>query len=297
MSFPTVTLLDSFVRTENPLGVTKTEWREFFESGTNKGWLNGSEWETLSGLTIEGAYWHPATYSEPGVALEFTFEDEYSPGNYWAVMACISNPEEIHFTGYRLKLTTLGKKEGASFKFKLEKAVLGVWTVLAETSESVVMDKEYRFGLSVQGGKVIGWRKIKAGAWEEIINHADSAYTSGYVGFNAIAQFGDIINFEAGPAEGGPPVITNPGTRHSVISKALTRQIKATNTTEYKITGLPEGLSYSEVTGLIEGTPTKLESTKVKVTAKGPEGEDEIEFEWIIEEASGSKENVTYMLL
>lgn len=295
MSFPTVTLLDSFARTEEPFGVTKTEWQELFESSTHKGRLNGSEWETISGSQPEGAYWHPTEFTEPGVAVNFTFKNSIHTGNYWSLWACVSNPEEIHFTGYRLKIVAETAGEGG-FKFVLEKAVLGVWTVMTEKA-SVTMKKGYHLGLSVQGGKVIGWRKIESGAWEEILNHADSSYTTGYVGFDAEAFFGIITNFEAGPETSGVPVVENPGTRHSTLSKPVSLQIHSTFTTEYKAEGLPEGLSINEGTGLITGTPTKLESTKVKIKVKGPEGTDETEFEWIIEEASAVKENRTFMIL
>ncbi len=96
----------------------------------------------------------------------------------------------------------------------------------------------------------------------------------------------------------GAPELAEISEQKNSKGKAITPlTIIATNTETYEASGLPAGLTIKPLTGKIEGTPEKLESTKVKVTVKGAEGEAEIEFEWIIEEASGSKENVTYMLL
>lgn len=295
MPFPTVTLLDSFIRAEeNPLS-NGGKWKDFFESAEHKGRCNGTEWETISGSTKEGAYWQPETFKEPGVALDLTFKNPVREGNYWSLLACLGEPESAIFTGYRLKIVAAEAGEG-SFTFILEKAVAGVWTVMTEKA-AVTMKAGYRFGLSVQGGKVIGWRKIAAGAWEEILNHADVSYTEGFIGFNAIAQDGDVINFEGGPESSGPPVLENPGTRHNVINKPLSLQIHSTHTTEYKAEGLPEGLTINEATGLITGEPKKLGSSKVKIKVKGPEGEAETEFEWIIEEKSAVKKNKTYVIV
>src|SRR5208282_1436751 len=120
----------------------------------------------------------------------------------------------------------------------------------------------------------------------------------GYVAFTAEAEFGDIVNFEAGPEKIGPPVVTNPGTQHSVIGKSVSLQIHSTFTTEYKAEGLPEGLEpINEETGLITGTPEKLEMAKVTVKVKGPEGTDETEFKWVIEETGAYKKNRTFMIL
>jgi hypothetical protein len=300
MSFPAVEVLDPFHgrEPENPLGLTEPwagRWKELFESSSHKGKITG-EWETISGPpTIEGGYWHPSTFKEPGVAGELTFNATPGAGSYWALWACVEKPGEIHFTGYRLKIIDNVSREG-HFTFKLEKAVLGVWTVMVEKAE-VIMEKNDRFGIAVQSGVVSGWRKKGAGSWEEILNHSDSSYTEGYIGFTGSAGFGILINFE-GPAEAvGPPVVENPGTRHSTLGESVSLQIHSTFTTEYKAEGLPEGLSINEGTGLITGTSTKLESTKVKIKVKGPEGTDETEFEWIIEEAGTAKANRTFMVL
>jgi len=96
----------------------------------------------------------------------------------------------------------------------------------------------------------------------------------------------------------GAPELAEISEQKNSKGKAITPlTIIATNTETYEASGLPAGLTIKPLTGKIEGTPEKLESTKVKVTVKGAEGEAEIEFEWIIEEASGSKENVTYMII
>jgi len=291
MAFPTVAVLDSFKGgNESPLS-HGGDWKEFFPSGESMGEIAHKEWETDSAHRPEGAYWQPAEFTEPGVALEWA--GKVTDEHYWELWACVSHPTSALISGYVVKLKQEG---GGKFAVELEKCVANVLTELAKTT-AVAFAVEDRFGLSVQAGKVIAWRKKGGGAWEELISKADGTYTTGFVGFVAEAGFGDIVNFEAGPVGSGPPVVTNPGTQHSVIGEPVSLQIKATNTTEYKATGLPEGLSINEGTGLITGTPEKLESTKVKVKVKGPEGTDETEFEWVIEEASAHKKNRTFMIL
>ena len=86
MAFPTVALLDSFIRLETPTLSNGGKWQSLYESGENKGNCNGEEWETSSGATKEGAYWHPTTFKEPGVALEFTFAKSINVGNYLVAM-------------------------------------------------------------------------------------------------------------------------------------------------------------------------------------------------------------------
>ena len=203
-------------------------------------------------------------------------------GTTWSLWTCVEHPNEIHFAGYRLKIVAeIGGAGG--FIFKLEKATLGVWSVLAEKT-SVTMKKGYRFGIAVQSGVVSAWRKIESGAWEEIFNVSDSSYTEGYVGFDVIAQDGIAINFEAGHGEeSGTPSVENPGTQHTRLNKEVSLQIKAVNATHYAATGLPTGLSINSSTGLITGTAEAIESPLVKVVVENEAAETaSATFEWVV---------------
>lgn len=302
MAFPTVTVLDSFKREETPLekgnGTIPGAWETFFIASGGVGHcVSNTDWENHASEDIEGAYWSVSTFSAPtGVAI--TRDRRMEDGGTWFVMACITAPTTTEISGYRLTaLRTGGSGSTAKFTVKLERCDKHIFTVLHTMTEEVIKEGD-RMGLAVQAGKVEYYRKVGGGAWEERASGNDATYSSGYSAFGVInAGDGNTTNFEAGPEESGTPVVENPGTRHSTLGKPVSLQIHSTFTTEYKAEGLPEGLSINEGTGLITGTPTKLESTKVTIKVKGPEGTDETEFEWIIEEAGAHKKNKTFMVL
>jgi Putative Ig domain len=280
-SFPTVTLLDPFTSNENPLS-NGGKWKQFFPAGSNMGRTNGTAWETISASIPEGAYWHPIEFSNPGVALEWAVRT--TDNTYWKLWACVSNPTSSSINGYVLQLKHEGSGSSHKFEVKLEKCAANVFTELGKVSaiEFAVGD---RFGLSVQEGKVIAWRKKGGGEWEELLSKADSSYTTGYVGFVAEAGFGDIINFEAGSAGGGgsSPSVENPGKQHARTFKSTSLQIHALNVTKYFATNLPLGLSISESTGLITGEFETEESPVVKIKVENEKAETaETSFEWIV---------------
>lgn len=80
--------------------------------------------------------------------------------------------------------------------------------------------------------------------------------------------------------EWGPPILTNPGKQESEIEEPVDFRLPVSKvglTSEWTATGLPEGLTIS-ATGVIEGAPTKLGESTVKVTVKDSEGEATEEF-------------------
>lgn len=288
-SFPTVTVLDSFKgHEENPLN-NGGKWKEFFPSKANKGRLTNEYWETISGSIVEGAYWQPLEFSDPGVALQWI--RSVSDNTYWRLWACVSNPATSSLNGYALKL----KQEGAGkFEAKLEKCAANVFTELGKTT-GVAFAIGDRFGISVQEGKVIAWRKKGVGAWEELFSKADSSYTKGFAAFDVIGGFGDIVNFEAGSSGGGESTIENPGRQHSRTFKPVSLQIHALNAVKYFATNLPTGLSISEETGLITGEPEVVESPIVKIKVENEAKETaETSFEWVVTAANF---NVVQMVL
>jgi hypothetical protein len=82
--------------------------------------------------------------------------------------------------------------------------------------------------------------------------------------------------------------VTAPGTQTTKKGTAVSLQIHATDSAPgqkltYSATGLPAGLSINPATGLISGTPTTLQSTRVEVTAKDTTGASgSTSFGWII---------------
>lgn len=293
MPFPTTELLDSFLRTERPLAAphwTKLSW--VFDEGEcfspEFGWVPTATF----GEGGSGVYWNHHEYTEPAILVDNKrwesqkfLEEGSQPNASISLWGCL-NPTT--HSGYRLELTP--EETTNQWDFSLKKVVAGAASVLGSKTAVTVTET---FGITVSGGKVKAWA-------DEVVSFeaADATYTTGRVGIEGTekAVFG-AQNFRAGPPVGGPPEFTNPGTQHSYVGTPVSLQLEATNTTEYKATGLPEGLTLNEEIGLITGTPGKVETTKVKVKLKGPEGETSGEFEWIIGSSSTGKKNATYMIL
>ena len=284
MPFPTLELLDSFKRPfEEPLS-NGGKWKTFHPINNTTGYLSGTDWENYLAGKVEGAYWSPIEFSNPGVAIERDRRTKEDSG-YWSLWACISNPTTAEISGYRLKMTFTAAN---LFEVKLERCDKNSFTVLSTTLAEAFNDGD-RIGLAVQGGKVQYWRKKGAEAWEERASAADVTYTKGYVGFAVEAADGDTANFEAGSGEGGVPTVENPGTQHTRKGKEVAFKIHATNATHYAATGLPAGLAINESTGEITGTPTTVESPLVKVTVENEAKETAtMSFEWVIFEGCAS---------
>lgn len=84
---------------------------------------------------------------------------------------------------------------------------------------------------------------------------------------------------------GTTPTVSKPTEQTTEKGKSVSFQVEATNTTEYKATGLPIGLSINSVNGKITGSVTTVESPTVTLKVKGPGGEAETTFVWkVVEE-------------
>lgn len=278
MAFPTVTLLDSFKRSENPLS-NGGKWKTFFPINNGTGFCNGTSWENKSASKVEGAYWSPTEFTNPGVAIDRSLS--INDSGYWTLWACLSNPTTSKISGYRLKMLHTG---AGLFEVKLERCDENSFTVLS-TSIAQAFAEGDRIGLSVQSGKVEYYRKKGVEEWEERASKADTTYTTGFVGFAVEAQDGDTTNFEAGSGGGGGsgPSVENPGKQRTHTFKSVSLQIHALNVTKYFATNLPTGLSIDESTGLITGEAEAEESPVVKIQVENETAETaETSFEWII---------------
>lgn len=282
MSFPTLAILDSFIREEKTLS-NGGKWKTFFVVTNGTGECNGVDWETkVPGGTAQGAYWSPIEFNNPGVAI--TRDRFIDSSGYWSLWACLSNPTTSKISGYRLKMIHTG--EGGVFEVKLERCIENAFVVLSTTASETFAEGD-KVGLAVQSEKVEYWHKKGAGAWEERANAADATYTTGFVGFVSTGGFGATTNFEAGSAEGGSPTLENPGRQHSRTFKSVSLQIHALGMTKYFATDLPKGLAINESTGLITGEPEVEEAPVVKIKVENEIAETaETSFEWIVSEAN-----------
>jgi YVTN family beta-propeller protein len=111
--------------------------------------------------------------------------------------------------------------------------------------------------------------------------------TGGLANSHDIEAWSLNVNANALPA---PPVVTNPGSRTSVVNTPTSLQIVATDINgdilSYSATGLPAGLTIAPGTGLISGTPTTPGTGNVTVTVDdGSSAPVHVNFTWTVNDA------------
>jgi hypothetical protein len=119
-------------------------------------------------------------------------------------------------------------------------------------------------GLSVSGAGLVSGTPAAAGNYSVTLTATDSAGTAGSASFTWAISLDGVV-------------VTNPGTKVSLIGRATSLQIKATSTQgyplTYRATRLPPGLAINATTGLVSGTPATTGSYSVTVTATDSAGE------------------------
>jgi hypothetical protein len=193
-------------------------------------------------------------------------------------------------------------KGGVAHQIKIGGGILvaGTWAHLVMTYDNVTL-RLYKDGVEIGNLAVAG--PIDTGANESHIGNILTEYYPFNGDIDEVAVYKTALSAERIKAHyeaslvPAAPVLTNPGTKHSHESKALTYNVVATNTTEYKAEGLPEGLAINGGTGAITGTPTKEEEPTVTLKVKGEGGEAECEFKWVIEPPLVGGVNETGMIL
>lgn len=289
--FPTVTLLESFERTEAPLS-NGGKWTILPLTGvTTIGECEGSRYGWVASATHSGAYWNGASIPEP--ALEISIEAENATNDWVALWLCF-DPE--HKNGYRIRQKCIGSEK---YEIFLEKCVEGTFSTLATYNvEGIKAAKKVLLGGSVSKGKVAVWFHKFAGEWEVLGEVADSTYTTGKVGIEGegAKKFGGTKMDAGEQKEESAPTIENPGNQTSHVGTPTSLSVTAVGAEEFKATGLPAGLAINEATGKVTGTPTTIEEPTVTVTVKNTHGENHVEFKWKIE-ASEAIPNRSAMML
>lgn len=198
-SFPTVTLVESFLRTESPFAQAK--W-EKIQGMTAKGRTSATAgWYpvTASGSGSDGVYQTEKQFTNPGVCVTVNGAGSTEAPRYRGIWCCLSEPNTVNISGYKLKIEN-------TTKWVLEKHnKSATGTVLAEKTEATTTASGDKFGISVEGGKVFAWWKKGAGAWTVIIEAADSAFTKGLIGVSGNGNIEGAQgerNLEAGNGEG-----------------------------------------------------------------------------------------------
>src|SRR5271166_889311 len=107
MSFPAVTLLDSFKREETPLGGpsgAKEQWKTWYILTGGLGYcIADTDWENASTMDIEGAYWSPTEFEAP-CAVAICRDLRISDTGDWSIWACVTEPTTANVSGYRVKM-------------------------------------------------------------------------------------------------------------------------------------------------------------------------------------------------
>jgi hypothetical protein len=218
MAFPSTSILAALngSTAENPIN-EGGKWK-ILSWCVNAGEIHGSAdgyTSATAAVELNGCYWTPAEFTEPGVSWEPLFPENLKE-EWFALWACL-NPTSHN--GYRLRAESLGAE--ANFKIISERVTGGTATTLGETANLKIAAKDL-LGISAVSGKVISWHKIGAGgAWEELKAIADSTYTNGNVGMETKSKSSDFgqINFAAG----GAPLNVIPRRLRIITAQSLSR--------------------------------------------------------------------------
>ncbi len=290
MPLPALEVLDSFKRgNENPI---EKGWKKLFGHST-AGKVESEKYHGEAVVT-DGAWWVPGgEYTEPAVAAFAYGIEEMNEGEQLWLLANIQAPEASES---ELLLLLRHKAGEAKTRLAVE-LYLGEVGLLKRAEIEAPKDGD-GFAFWPHEGQTSVWYKPGAGAWEELFKTA-TVLAKGFIGVTvASSATAAWSNFSVTAQE---PIVEKPSTQHSIVGvEIIPLAIKAEHTTEYKVEveGLPEGLSINSETGKITGTPIKVETRKkVKVVVKGPGGTASTEFEWVIEAASATKKNQSFMIL
>jgi Glycosyl hydrolase family 26 len=162
-----------------------------------EGWRPGASFPELS-----GAFWSPASFSQPDAVAVTMGSRPANLGQYDAIWLEMSAPG-VTKSGYEL---TWNFESNGIFAVAISKWSGGVQTTLATTT-GVSIPSNTTLALSDTGSTITAW-KGSAGALTQIGSVEDSAYASGYTGMEEPGNKSSLANFQAGHLTPGPPSLT-----------------------------------------------------------------------------------------
>lgn len=201
MPFPSVLTYDNLTRNGVASAGEETLyglWKKI-QGLTGTGAVGSIEGYKAGGFTAPGygMYFTTAPEAVQAVAVEVNRLPEFEE-RLVQLFACLSNPASAAINGYRMRLVEEAPANSKKFTLKIEKITAEAYSELYSTTAVVVEAKDH-IGLSVEGGKVIAWRKKGAGgSWEALHETADSSYTTGYVGFGSSGGIAQLKEFRCG---------------------------------------------------------------------------------------------------
>jgi hypothetical protein len=244
--FPTVTSLDTFERTENPLN-NSGKWTILpgaLHIGQTEGFYRSSD----TGIgEKDGAYWNVQQFRAPvGVAGKL---GSGGAGRIGGLIACLNPAESGSYYALQFSASGLIKVQPSWTLIRFDK---GVETQLQTTKAA---SREWA-GLSVRsGGRVGVWfRESTSEPWTLLYEVIDTTYTKGYSGVEAIST-GTVSNFESGTTTklgffgsipGEPPVGSVNPRLVTVIVQVLTGALSFAGSLGRNVThGLTGSLSFA----------------------------------------------------
>lgn len=130
--------------------------------------------------TTTGSYWSATSFT--GGAATYKYVSGSAIGQrYIAIWLCL---DAAAHNGYRIKFIE-EPEEVSTLKFKaiIYRVTGGVETVLVESAEVETLVGKH-FGAWNNNGVIEAWTQPEAGGWSLLTSHADSTYTSGFIGID-----------------------------------------------------------------------------------------------------------------
>jgi hypothetical protein len=245
----TTTTLDTFIRAnENPLS-NGGKWEKVKMASEETGALRVLS-EHLQAEAGGGNYfWNVKEYKNPQANAEVT---AYPGGaNTASLFICCEKPtaEKVK-VGYSMQIKGEGAEAEHLVEVNLYKWTAEVRSTLA-TIKGILVNKGDFIRVSAHGGKVQAWVKHGSGAWEVVLEAADSSYTNGYVGVGCGGTNLHLNNFAAGEFEAGAfwePVTVEPGVPGAYTSRTINTTYTVPNETTnvyISIKGKAEATAYN----------------------------------------------------
>ena len=130
--------------------------------------------------TTSGSYWSATSFLGGICTYKYVSGSGIGQRDI-GLWVCLNAAEH---NGYRVKFIDEPAEETTvKWKAVLYKVTGGVESVMAESGELEPLIGRH-FGLWNNGGTIEAWSQAEAGAWSLVVSHADSTYTTGFIGID-----------------------------------------------------------------------------------------------------------------
>ncbi|WP_146203417.1 Ig-like domain-containing protein [Leucothrix pacifica] len=228
--------------------------------------------------------------SAPGISYE------YFEGNWNALPDFSALTPVATGTSDSFDITLRNRDEYFGFRFsaRINIETAGNYTFYTNSDDgsqlfidgNLVVDNDGLHAMQERSGTV----NLSAGDHSLIVTFFEKTGGDGltvqYEGAGISKQLIPSATLRQNPLYNVSPVISDPGNQSSTINQAVTLNISASDlniedTLSFSASGLPDGLSINEATGVISGTPGRAASFNSRVTVSdGRGGSQSVSFNW-----------------